>query len=274
MRTSNDIGELAAALAKAQGEIEGAHKDSANPFFKSKYADLASVWEACRVPLSKNGLAIVQLPRADGNAVTMETRLVHSSGQWIEGELTAVAKDEGPQSIGSTVTYLRRYMLQSVTGVAPEDDDGNAATDPGKAPQRQTRPPQKQQADKIAAEHGMKTADELPKSTTYDTGIELIGRANNFELLDTCYAWLSKQWAKKDPSTKKPALLTAEQYDELTDRLCNRAIENVHFPPDVPKAKDFIDRLKDDGRITDAEQMTYWTSLAGVEESLAAGAAA
>jgi hypothetical protein len=176
MKTSEQIGELAAALAKAQGELEGAHKDSANPFFKSKYADLASVWDACRGPLSENGLAIVQLPRADGNAVTMETRLMHSSGQWIEGELTAVAKDEGPQSIGSAVTYLRRYMLQAVTGVAPEDDDGNAATSEGAPPQKNTRPP-KSPAKQVAEQHGMKTADELQPSLNYKRAMDKITAA-------------------------------------------------------------------------------------------------
>lgn len=141
MKTSEQLNELAAAMAKAQGEIETAHRDSANPFFKSRYADLASVWDACREPLSKNGLAVIQLPRSDGAHVTMETRLLHSSGQWIEGELTTVAKDEGPQSIGSAVTYLRRYMLQAITGVAPDDDDGEAAMGRGNGhaqPARQT----------------------------------------------------------------------------------------------------------------------------------------
>ena len=187
MKTSEHINELAAALAKAQGEIEGAHKDSANPFFKSKYADLASVWEACRVPLSKNGLAIVQLPRADGNAVTMETRLLHSSGQWLEGELTAVAKDEGPQSIGSAVTYLRRYMLQSVTGVAPEDDDGTAATDQAGPPQR--RPKAKQ----VAAQAGLKTADELPPPTPYQIAISKLKALDTMEKVKFMEDWIKKQ---------------------------------------------------------------------------------
>lgn len=127
MVTSEQIGELAAALAKAQGEMGGAKKDAANPFFKSKYADLASVWEACRAALSKNGLCVVQAPSADGPKVSVETMLAHTSGQWIKDTLTVQAKDDGPQAVGSAITYLRRYAMQGMTGVAPEDDDGNEA---------------------------------------------------------------------------------------------------------------------------------------------------
>ncbi len=127
MTTSEQINELAAALAKAQGVMNGAAKDSANPFFKSKYADLASVWEACRKPLTENGLSIIQSPSADGVKVSIETRLLHTSGQWIAGTVTTSAKEDTPQAIGSAITYLRRYALQSFAGVAPEDDDGEAA---------------------------------------------------------------------------------------------------------------------------------------------------
>lgn len=124
---SEGINELAAALAKAQGAIRGAAKDTANTFFKSKYADLASVWEACRGPLTENGLSVVQLPSAEGAKVTVTTMLAHASGQSITGHLTASAKDDSPQAVGSAITYLRRYGLQSMVGVAPEDDDGEAA---------------------------------------------------------------------------------------------------------------------------------------------------
>jgi len=125
--TSESINELATALAKAQGQMTGAMKDAANPFFKSKYADLSSVWDACRKPLSDNGLAILQSPQADGVKVSVETLLTHTSGQWIKDTLSVSAKDDSPQAVGSAITYLRRYALQSFAGVAPEDDDGEAA---------------------------------------------------------------------------------------------------------------------------------------------------
>jgi hypothetical protein len=132
MTTSDQINELAAALAKAQGEIENARKDSANPFFKSSYADYASVRDAVQGPLSRNGIAFVQVPSTDGARVSVETRLMHASGQWISGTVSATAKDDGPQAIGSCQTYLRRYSLQAFTGVGSEDDDGNAAEARGK----------------------------------------------------------------------------------------------------------------------------------------------
>lgn len=150
MNTSDDINELAAALAKAQGEMEGALKDSANPFFKSKYADLSSVWTACRAPLSKYGLSVAQFPKTEYQGtpepyewtskmgetrygvraiclVSVLTRLSHASGQWMEDSLSAMLPTGDPQSVGSAISYLRRYALQSVAGVAPEDDDGEAA---------------------------------------------------------------------------------------------------------------------------------------------------
>jgi hypothetical protein len=123
---SAELGELAAALAKAQADIVGAVKDSANPFFKSSYADLASVWAACRKPLSANALAVVQLPVMIHGGVGVTTMLIHSSGQWVAGTATASPKDMGPQAIGSVITYLRRYALAAVAGVSQIDDDANA----------------------------------------------------------------------------------------------------------------------------------------------------
>jgi len=127
MTTSEQINELAAALAKAQGEMEGASKTAANPFFKSRYADLASVRDACMPALTKYGLSVVQSPSAEGAVVSVVTLLLHSSGQWISGVASCTAKDDSPQSVGSATTYLRRYSLQSFAGVAPEDDDAEAA---------------------------------------------------------------------------------------------------------------------------------------------------
>lgn len=128
MIKSEQINELAAALSKAQGEMKGAVKDATNPFFKSKYADLASVWEAFRGPFSKNGLSLVQSPRFQDSLVFVESLLLHTSGQWISGEVSAQPKDHSPQAVGSTITYLRRYAAQSIAGVCPEDDDANAGS--------------------------------------------------------------------------------------------------------------------------------------------------
>lgn len=131
MQTSEAINELATALAKAQGTIKGAVKDADNPHFRSKYADLASVWDACREALSQNGLSVLQAPRGviseAGWTVEVETRLLHASGQWMGDTITVPVGKPDAQGLGSALTYARRYALASFVGVAPEDDDGNAA---------------------------------------------------------------------------------------------------------------------------------------------------
>lgn len=124
---SESIAALAAALSKTQAAIEGASKDKNNPFFKSKYADLSSVWDACRGPLTDNGLAVVQTTEPNGGSVAIITTLVHSSGEWIRGKLSIKPVKEDPQSIGSAITYARRYALAAIVGVCPEDDDAEAA---------------------------------------------------------------------------------------------------------------------------------------------------
>lgn len=131
--------ELAPALAKAQAEIVAAEKDKTNPHFKSQYADLASVWNACRESLTKNGLSVVQVPRTDDGKVAVETLLLHSSGEWIRGDLAVNVGSIQPQAVGSAITYLRRYSLSAMTSVAPDDDDdGNAANGERSQQPRQT----------------------------------------------------------------------------------------------------------------------------------------
>ena len=139
METSDKINEIATALSKAQSEIEGAVKEIRNDFFKSKYADLHGVWDACRDALVKNGLSVVQTTdtsrygdfgpeKADDGHITVVTRLMHSSGQWIQGRLRMKPVKPDPQSVGSCITYARRYALAAIVGVAQMDDDGNSAS--------------------------------------------------------------------------------------------------------------------------------------------------
>ena len=129
---SPDIAALAGALAKAQAEIEDARTRAWNPHFEKRYADLSDVWIACRAALTKHGLSVVQLPRSDDKIVTVRTVLMHSSGQWIAGELSAPADKWTPQGIGGAVTYLRRFGLASAVGIAPRgDDDDGEGDEPG-----------------------------------------------------------------------------------------------------------------------------------------------
>lgn len=131
---SNDSrSEFYKALAKAQGAIEGAKKDTDNPFFKSKYADLASVWDACRKQLSENGIGVLQFPDFDPETkiVSVETILTHSAGYEKSFRTRVPLSKVDAQGVGSGITYARRYALMAAIGIAPEDDDGNAAAEKG-----------------------------------------------------------------------------------------------------------------------------------------------
>lgn len=137
---SESIAKIAEALSKAQGVMKGAIKDSQNPFFKQAYADLASVWDACREPLSSNGLSVTQTTRiTDNGEPVIITTLMHSSGEWIQGELLVKPVKVDPQSVGSAITYARRYALAAMVGVAPEDDDGEKAQ--GRHEKEETKKP-------------------------------------------------------------------------------------------------------------------------------------
>jgi hypothetical protein len=126
---SGTIAELAKALCKAQSIIQNAKKDSQNPFYKSNYADLSSVWEVARKPLTDNGLSVSQLPGGcDGNKIKVRTILMHTSGEWLCSEFEMPFLKADPQAVGSAITYARRYALAAIVGiVADDDDDGNQA---------------------------------------------------------------------------------------------------------------------------------------------------
>lgn len=149
MRTSEQTNELSKALAAVQSEIESAKKTSNNPYFKSKYADLAEVWDTIRSALFKHGLSVIQAPAARFGEymkrsvktdngykeitereafIEVTTRLTHESGQWIEEVLTMLPVKSDPQALGSAITYARRYSLSAIVGVCQEDDDGAAAS--------------------------------------------------------------------------------------------------------------------------------------------------
>jgi hypothetical protein len=128
MKTSEQTNEISTALSKAQGVMSHAKKDAPNPYFKSKYADWASCLETMRKPLADNGLALIQVPFNEGDRVGITTRLTHSSGQFFEGSFSAIPKDGSPQSLGSAITYCKRYGGSAIVGLATEDDDGAAAS--------------------------------------------------------------------------------------------------------------------------------------------------
>ncbi len=141
---------LHSAMALAFPEIEGATKDSNNPHFKSKYADLASVVAAIKPALAKHGLFFTQYNHPCAGGVSVETTVHHASGESISfGALFVPASKNDAQGFGSALTYCRRYSLMTAFGVAPEDDDGNAAVKAGPAKGDATRPITDDQRDVI-----------------------------------------------------------------------------------------------------------------------------
>lgn len=207
MQQSETIASLAAALAKAQATIEGARKDSENPGFKQggkaiRYADLSSVWEACREQLVTNGLSIVQFPgEMVDNRMQMTTQLCHESGEWMRATLSIPLSKVDAQGYGSAVTYARRYALAAVVGVCPEDDDGNAASVP--APRRDPPPARQEAAPAVITEdqHAMiMTMAERCGIGTRDicdkAGVDAVKKMPAALYAD-CVAWMERKIAAK-----------------------------------------------------------------------------
>ncbi len=123
---SDSIKSISEALLKFHSLVKPVGKTSSNPFFKSKYADIASILEAIKGPLGETGLSFVQFPSGEGGLTTV---LMHVSGEWIEETFFMKPVDSKPQTYGSMITYMRRYALSAILGIATEeDDDGNAAS--------------------------------------------------------------------------------------------------------------------------------------------------
>ena len=137
---SDSIKEIGTALSKAQAILTGAVKDSVNPHFRTRYADLASCWDACRKALTSNGIAVVQMPEKDATGYYVETLLTHSSGEWIASKCYIALSKDDAQGLGSAITYARRYGLSAMVGICPEDDDGEVATRPAPAAARGPAP--------------------------------------------------------------------------------------------------------------------------------------
>ena len=149
MQQSESIENLAKALIGLQAEMPVAPYDADNPFFKSRYASLNSIWSVCRPLLAEYELAVIQLPVSssfvDGNVVNagLSTRLIHSSGEWIE-DTFYIPLEAGPraaQAAGSIITYLRRYSLAALLGVVTdEDSDGEPQGNNGQQPKAKEQP--------------------------------------------------------------------------------------------------------------------------------------
>ena len=152
MKTSESIANLSQALSKAQAEIPALEKTAKNPFLKNKYIPLDDILTIATPILTNNDLAIIQLPYSDGGVIVgVTTRLAHKSGEWVEDTISLQLTDEkgksAAQVAGSVITYLRRYSLSSLLGIASETDtDGNAAPKQAQKPAKSAAPAKKNAA--------------------------------------------------------------------------------------------------------------------------------
>lgn len=221
MEMSAEIKDLAVALAKAQAQIKPALKDSVNPHFRSKYADLGAIWEACRAPLNSNGLSVVQMPTDAGpERVGLTSMLIHTSGQYIACTYSTKLQQDNAQGVGSALTYLRRYGLSALVGiVADDDDDGNAAS----APRQQGQQQRSASFNPSAQTNGAAKAAAQP-TTNGDKISDPQMRKLWATWKEAAYEEDLREWVQRNYSCK---------IEELTRKQASEAI-GVLSPEDVP----------------------------------------
>ena len=222
MAKSEQINELALALSKVQGEIEGAIKDANNPFFKSKYADLTSCWQACREQLSRNGIAVVQSGDDSDTHLCLTTTLMHLSGQWIDGthrmekkitEKDKTRRDMNAQDIGAAITYLRRFSLCSLVGICPEDEDANSITPTA---QRKDLHQGQQQTCYLMTSSQIQEIKDLHKQCTdefmnaFNAYLKNTLKVDSIDLVDSRYYHDFKKYALINIETTKTKVVTLE----------------------------------------------------------------
>jgi hypothetical protein len=159
MKTSEQTDKIIPAYIAASHSVGAVKKSATNPHFRSKYADLETVMDACSDTLKAHNLAIWQSVNDDH----MVTRLYHVSGQWMEGYTPLILAKNDMQGLGSAYTYARRYGLMAIMGIAPEDDDGNAATEAKKAEPKTQDAPQHVEAAKALIASSRKVTDNFDK---------------------------------------------------------------------------------------------------------------
>lgn len=205
--------QLYAALAKAQGDIAAAEASQENTHFDYRYANLQDCLDACRKPLSESELAVIQLPTIDDGVVYMRTILGHSSGQSIEQTMTMKPEKDGPQAIGSVITYLRRYMLCAIVGIGQQDDDANLATADPDDYERLT-PEQIDEILVLADKHFGKDADaKVNRMLDKAFQVTAVGDipATHF---DSAINLLNNQAKREKAQAKKPKPDTTESKEE------------------------------------------------------------
>jgi hypothetical protein len=202
MKTSDTIDQIATALAAAQAEMKNATLNKVNPHFKSRYADLAGIRDTVIPSLSKHGISVVQMTGVADTGLTVATRLMHSSGQWLES--TYPVSYDKPQAMGSAITYARRYSLSAICCIsADDDDDANAANDKAvEAPKYSRNPIVRREYERL------------------ERDLHRMGEGGTLEDLITF--WKDEQPAIKALPADWLAELTAKK-DEIKDNLQQRA---------------------------------------------------
>lgn len=240
MKHSQEINELAAALAKAQGAMKGAEKDSKNPHLSNKYASLSAIIEAARKPLSDNGLSFSQLIGQTEGGVILETVLLHSSGQWLSSEqpvTITVLSNRGineAQALGSGLTYFKRYALAAMLGIstADEDDDGNAAqVQVGRQQGRQQEQPTKvKNTDTNGNGKGKPPASAGELMTLINSKV-LVGYEyqNEPELFEAIVSQLGDNWTWPKPENTEGWRAAFKAAKEVADR---KADDSLGFMDD------------------------------------------
>jgi len=196
---------ICAALAKAQAKMGRALKDSTNPAFKSKYADLASVMDACLPALNEAGIAVIQPFHHDEFGRYVKTILAHESGETLECAIPLIVGKNDMQGLGSAITYARRYGLMSMAGIAPDDDDGNAAAASVRNVQREALAQTREDA----------VLDSLPEDATPRQKAEAYADAICTGFKGKGLKALDGEWAR----WKRVIDRLSEQFSDLHDRV-------------------------------------------------------
>lgn len=167
MKTSESIINIAKAICAMQAALKPADKDNTNPMYKSKYSDINAVWEALRVPLTSNGLSVWQDATTSETGVSVITRVVHSSGEWIEFSpfFVPLGQKKDAHGFGSATSYARRYSLCSALGITSDDDDGNGCVS---QPARAQIPADKMEKVKPVISHALTDNEALEKLKIYN----------------------------------------------------------------------------------------------------------
>ena len=199
MKMSNEINELGTALALVHSEIKNPKQNKVNKYLKNKYADLSEITNVSRPVLAKHGLSIVQAPSYELGILTLETIMIHSSGQWVISEISMPVDKPNAHGIGSAITYCRRYSLASICNLSSDsDDDGQEAIKSSSKEPKESPVVPKAQINKACKELDLYYAIMVSETASDDKKVEakikakmLFERAKKVELIQVCDKYIS-----------------------------------------------------------------------------------